>query len=114
MQGFDEKYLKVILFTYLIGSRAYRPFSERETENGYMDIYLEKDPRVPSVKYEWLIELKYVKKRDEATLAEVKEEGLRQLQRYAKSRDCQGRLDLRQALVIFIGKDEVVVLEVDG
>jgi len=58
MINFDEKYIKVILFSYIVNSMAYRPISERETENGYIDIYLEKNIRMPDVKYEWLIELK--------------------------------------------------------
>ncbi|MDI6604933.1 MAG: AAA family ATPase, partial [Thermoanaerobacteraceae bacterium] len=40
MINFDEKYIKVILFSYIVNSMAYRPISERETENGYIDIYL--------------------------------------------------------------------------
>lgn len=108
---FDEKYLKVILFAYLIGSRAYRPISERETENGYMDIFLEKDPRIPDIQYEWIIELKYLKKSETAELEKTKIEGMRQLKRYAESREIAEQSNVKQALVIFIGKDAVVILE---
>ena len=111
LQRFSEKHIKVILFAYLTGSRAYRPCSERETENGYIDIFLEKDPRIPDIQYEWIIELKYLKKSDADKLAETKTEGLAQLKRYAESRGLANRSDVKQALVIFIGKGEAVVVE---
>ena len=110
--NFDEKYIKVILITYLVNSKAYRPISERETEGGYIDIYLERDIRIPDVKYEWLIELKYIKKSEKDKVDKIREEGIRQLKRYRESRGLQERKDVKQALLIFIGKDEYQVIEV--
>ncbi|MEJ6952525.1 AAA family ATPase [Natronospora cellulosivora (SeqCode)] len=107
--NFDEKYIKVILFAYLVDSMAYKPYSESEVGNGYIDIYLEKDLRIPDIKYEWIIELKYLKKADKDKLADVKEEGLRQLQEYANSRKFAEKDDIKKALVIFIGKDEYFI-----
>jgi hypothetical protein len=40
------------------------------------------------------------------------EEGFKQLKRYGESKGLQGRKDLKQALVIFIGKDEYQIIEV--
>ena len=111
MMEFDEKYIKVILFSYMVASRAYKLNSEREVENGYIDIYLEKDIRMPDVKYEWLLELKYIKKSERAKLMQVKEEGLKQLKRYKDSRNFSGREDLKQALIIFIGREEYLIVE---
>jgi hypothetical protein len=111
LNRFDEKYLKILLFAYLIDSRAYRPFSERETENGYMDIYLEKDTRIPDIAYEWILELKYLKKQSAAEIEKVKEQGLTQLAGYAKSRDLADKPHVKRALIIFVGKDEWVVVE---
>ncbi|MBD0382627.1 ATP-binding protein [Paenibacillus sedimenti] len=111
LNRFDEKYLKVLMFAYLIESRAYRPYSERETENGYMDIYLEKDTRVPGIVYDWIIELKYLKKQNVSDIEKVKVEGLKQLAGYAISRDLVDKSHVRRALIIFIGKDEWVVVE---
>ncbi|AIS51842.1 hypothetical protein TKV_c06570 [Thermoanaerobacter kivui] len=110
--NFDEKYIKVILITYLVNSKAYRPISERETEGGYIDIYLERDIRIPDVKYEWLIELKYIKKSEKDKVDKIKEEGIRQLKRYRESRGLKERKDVKEALLIFIGKDEYQVIEV--
>ncbi|MCM8901595.1 PD-(D/E)XK nuclease domain-containing protein [Caldicoprobacter algeriensis] len=112
MINFDEKYIKLILIIYLVNSKAYRPVSERETEGGYIDIYLERDARIPDVKYEWLIELKYIKKGERNSIDRIIEEGLKQLKRYGESKGLQGRKDLKQALLIFIGKDEYRVIEV--
>ena len=108
--GFDEKYIKVILFTYLASSRAYKINSERETENGYIDIYLEKDLRMPDVKYEWLLELKYIKKSDSGKIRQITEEGLNQLKRYTESRNITGSKKLKRALLIFIGKDVFTIV----
>ncbi|UZQ83655.1 ATP-binding protein [Thermoanaerobacter sp. RKWS2] len=110
--NFDEKYIKVILITYLVNSKAYRPISERETEGGYIDIYLERDIRIPDIKYEWLIELKYVKKSEKDKVDKIKEEGIKQLKRYRESKGLKERKDVKQALIIFIGKDEYQVIEV--
>ncbi|KHO61179.1 ATPase AAA [Thermoanaerobacter sp. YS13] len=110
--NFDEKYIKVILITYLVNSKAYRPISERETEGGYIDIYLERDIRIPDIKYEWLIELKYVKKSEKGKVDKIKEEGIKQLKRYRESKGLKERKDVKQALIIFIGKDEYQVIEV--
>ncbi len=107
--NFDEKYIKVILFSYLVTSNLYRPVSEPEVENGYIDIYLERDIRMPEVKYEWIIELKYLKKSERDKLAEVKEEGLRQLKQYASSRKFINTDSIKKVLIVFIGKDEYVV-----
>jgi hypothetical protein len=42
-------------------------------------------------------------------LEKVKEEGKGQLKRYAASKRFAGRTDLRQAVLIFVGKDVWVV-----
>ena len=107
----DEKHIKISLFTYLSASNAYRPTSEREIENGYIDIYLEKDPRIPDVKYEWLLELKYLKKSEEKQIETAKIEGLKQLRRYAKSSEFAGKKNLKKALIIFSGKSDYVIVE---
>ncbi|TCO53798.1 hypothetical protein EV203_1633, partial [Caldanaerobacter subterraneus] len=39
------------------------------------------------------------------------EEGIKQLKRYIESRGLKDRKDVKQALVIFIGKDEYQVIE---
>ncbi|ABY95281.1 MULTISPECIES: ATP-binding protein [Thermoanaerobacter] len=108
---FDEKYIKIILFSYLTMSNIYKPISEKETEGGYIDIYLEKDIRMPDVKYEWLIELKYVKKSDEKYIEEIIEKGKEQLKRYRESMQFKDKQNLKKALVVFIGKGDYKIFE---
>ncbi|WP_230867354.1 PD-(D/E)XK nuclease domain-containing protein [Iocasia frigidifontis] len=108
--NFDEKYIKVILFSYLITSNLYHPISEPEIESGYLDIFLERDIRMPDVKYEWIIELKYLKKNQRDEIEKVKEKGLTQLQRYADSRKFKDKKDVKKVLLVFIGKDEFKIL----
>nr|WP_026486306.1 ATP-binding protein [Caldanaerobius polysaccharolyticus] len=111
MIDFNEKYIKVILFSYLVLSGLYRPVSEREVENRYIDICFERDIRATDVKYEWLIELKYVKEKDRSRLEAIKQEGLRQLAKYVDSKGFKERKDVKAALVVFIGKGEYMYFE---
>jgi len=57
--------------------------------------------------------LKYIKKGERNSIDRIIEEGLKQLKRYGESKGLQGRKDLKQALLIFIGKDEYRVIEVE-
>lgn len=92
-------------------SNIYKPISEKETEGGYIDIYLEKDIRMPDVKYEWLIELKYVKKSDEKYIGKIIEKWKEQLKRYRGSMQFKGKQNLKKALVVFIGKGDYKIFE---
>jgi hypothetical protein len=53
--------------------------------------------------------LKYLKKSDKDQLDAVKVEGLKQLQNYAVSRNMEDKENVKQALIIFVGKDEYVI-----
>jgi hypothetical protein len=106
---FDEKYIKVVLFSFLSLNPLYKLQSEPEVTGGFIDIYLERDIRFPDVEYEWLWELKYIKKKQ--SLEDVKAEGLKQLKRYAESPRFQGKENLKKALLIFRGRDECFVYE---
>lgn len=82
----------------------------KEVENGYIDIFLEKDLRHPDVKYEWVWELKYLKKEEKAQLERVKAEGLEQLRRYARSEKFRDISGLKKALIICVGKGEFLTI----
>jgi hypothetical protein len=105
--GFDEKYIKLMLLSGLFRSRLYVPDSEKEVEHGYIDIYLQRSPLLPEVPYEWVWELKYLKK-DEATEAKVAatlEAARAQLEKYRASALFAGRDDVKFAALLFIGKE---------
>jgi hypothetical protein len=106
--GFDEKYIKLMLLSGLFRSRLYVPDSEREVEHGYIDIFLQRSPLLPEVPYEWVWELKHLKK-DDATKAQVAttlEAARMQLEKYRQSVLFAGRDDVKFAALLFIGKDQ--------
>jgi hypothetical protein len=102
-----EQYIKWVLLTYLRLTPLYLFVSERELENGYVDILLEKGNAATRV--EWLLELKYIKKENRNQLEEVRKKALEQLRKYVESREMAGRLNLKVAALIFIGKSEIVI-----
>lgn len=110
---FDEKYVKVMLLTLFRLAGFYVVQTEVETEGGYIDILLTRSVQQPgAVKFEWLIELKYLRASERHTLAEVRREGLAQLQRYAVSYQIQRSYKnstLRKVLLTFVGKDGLYV-----
>jgi hypothetical protein len=58
LQRFDEKYIQILLLAYLFLSKVYVPMSEYEAVPGRADIFLQRNPNLPQVKYEWIFELK--------------------------------------------------------
>ena len=60
----DEKHIKMVLLSILHIDGTFLVDSERELGNGYADILLQDNPSNPgSATYEWIIELKYLKKK---------------------------------------------------
>jgi hypothetical protein len=110
LQRFDEKYIQILLLTYLFMSRIYVPMSEYETVPGRVDIYLQRHPLLPQVRYEWLLELKYCKaSASETEIAAKREQGLEQMKEYAHSHRMEGHADLKTAVIVFIGKDRFLL-----
>ncbi|MDR3327910.1 MAG: ATP-binding protein [Prevotellaceae bacterium] len=106
LQRFDEKYIQILLLAYLFMSKLYVPMSEYETVPGRVDIFLQRHPLLPQVRYEWLLELKYCKaSATEAEIAAKREQGMEQLKTYVHSHRMEGRTDLKAAVIVFIGKD---------
>jgi hypothetical protein len=48
--------------------------SEFEATPGYTDIYLQRNPLLPELKYEWILELKYCKADEEKEVPRKREE----------------------------------------
>jgi len=108
---FDEKYIKIIILAYLTITKQFHIISERETQEGYIDIYLEKDLRAPDIEYEWAIELKYLKESERDKLDEVIQRGREQLKKYIQQRGLKDKENLKKAVVVFIGKKDYEMLE---
>ncbi|MDR0705635.1 MAG: ATP-binding protein [Planctomycetaceae bacterium] len=112
LQRFDEKYIKVLLLAYLLLNDIYIPMSEYETVPGRADIFLQRNPNVPQVQYEWVLEVKYCKTNAKKTeIAQKRKEGLAQLNQYAHSQRFKDRPNLKFVLIIFIGKDKYEIVK---
>ena len=87
----DEKNIKMILLTLLGVDSTYFIKSEDENNKGYVDIMIKRKIQFKDItKFQWIIELKYIKESDKNTLEKVKEE--------------LGTDNLKKALVIVVGK----------
>ncbi|GHT18270.1 hypothetical protein AGMMS4957_00200 [Bacteroidia bacterium] len=112
LKHFDEKYIQSLLLAYLFMSKIYVPMSEYEAVPGRTDIYLQRDPRLPQVKWEWILELKYCKTTTKpAEIAKLQKEGEEQIKQYLTSHRLGNRSDLKAAVVVFIGKNKYRISE---
>jgi hypothetical protein len=116
LQHFDEKYVKIMLLNSLYLSNLYLVITEYEVDNGYVDIYMQRSHYFPNVPYEWVWEVKYIKKEEADTkkniLQEKRNEARTQLEKYRKSSFFAKRTDVRYLSLIFIGKDAFEMEEV--
>jgi hypothetical protein len=113
LQRFDEKYIQILLLAYLFMNKIYVPMSEYETVPGRADIYLQRNPLLPQVRYEWVLEIKYCKVSDsDSEIAAKRDKGLEQLNQYIHSHRMKGRSDLKAALLIFTGKNKFDIIEI--
>jgi hypothetical protein len=110
---FDEKYIKIMMFSCLFQSNVYIPVSETETNNGYVDVYLRRSPLLPEVKYEWIFEIKYIKASDagDKAMETHRRDAQKQLQDYRNSFTMKDSRDLKKAVILFIGKNKYEIVE---
>jgi hypothetical protein len=114
LQRFDEKYIQILLLAYLFMSKVYVPMSKYEAVPGRTDIYLQRSPLLPQIKYEWALELKYCKTNaSEAEITARQEEGRRQMEQYLASHRLGNRPDLKAAVIVFIGKNKYRIFHFD-
>jgi hypothetical protein len=109
----NKKYIKVMLLSTVFQSDFYLPLSEDEVTEGYTDIYLQKHPVKPDIKYEYIFEIKYAK--TDATKAEIDAkftEAESQIQKYKKDTRFAGRDDIRFVAIVFEGKGEYEAREI--
>ena len=112
LQKFDEKYIKTMMLTLLFINNLYLPVSEGETVNGYTDIYLQKHPAKPGIKYEYIFEIKYVK--TNATETEISSkiaEARAQLLKYKMDRRFADQNNIKFAALLFKGKGDYEVVD---
>lgn len=111
----DEKNIKMIFLTLLGVDATYFIKSEDENNNGYVDIMLRRKIQLKDItKFEWLIELKYIKESEKNILEKVKEQGLKQLEMYSKSKMVQEELEgenLKKVLIVVVGKKAINIYQ---
>ena len=113
--GFDEKYIKIALFTYANMSNLYLVKSEYEVSDGYIDIaLLKRDPWHPD--YYAVFELKYLKMVEASPMRikEVKEAGREQLSQYISSPELSSISNLKRWVLVFAGDKCVAVDELSS
>ncbi|MEN0051783.1 MAG: PD-(D/E)XK nuclease domain-containing protein, partial [Bacteroidota bacterium] len=117
---FDEKYIRAIFTAAVSTSGIYIirnefevkiPIQSGSTGKGFVDLLLlERLPYQP--KYQIIIEVKYLQKKDHHRLETVKQEAIEQLQNYLKQDEfLNGLKKLKAFVIVFVGfKGEIVEL----
>lgn len=112
----DEKHIKMIMLTLLGVDSTYFIQSEAENSKGYVDVMLKRKIRFKDItKFQWIIELKYIKESERHTLEKVKEEGLKQLKGYEESKFVQEEFEaenLKKVLIVVVGKKDIYSIEI--
>ncbi|MBE2280738.1 MAG: PD-(D/E)XK nuclease domain-containing protein, partial [Ignavibacteriaceae bacterium] len=102
-QNFDEKYIKMLFITLASLTQLYIIKSEAEVTGEYPDLmYLFRKPN--RVKYQFLIELKYLKKSESKKLAKTMEIAKEQVTRYLQKSEISELENLKAYAVVFVGK----------
>lgn len=107
---FDEKYVKIIFLSAFFNLGFSHIRSEYEvkkspTEKGFVDILIERRPPY-DIPYQFVMELKYVKKEDAVKAEEVKQAAIVQLQSYLDHDERLQQLDnLKAYVVLFVGNE---------
>jgi hypothetical protein len=104
-----------MLLNGLYQSQLYEISNELEVSQGYVDIYIQRSHLLPDIPYEWIWEIKYIKKEDankENILEKEHKKAGDQLKKYRNSSKFSHRTDVRYLSLIFIGKDKYEIKEV--
>ncbi|MDR1169263.1 MAG: PD-(D/E)XK nuclease domain-containing protein, partial [Prevotellaceae bacterium] len=114
LQRFDEKYIQILMLAYLFMSNIYIPMSEYEAVPGRTDIFLQRNPRYPEIRCEWVFEIKYCQTSARASeIAKKRDKGLDQLKEYLQSSRIKDRPGLKGVLLVFTGKNKFEITEID-
>jgi len=117
LRNFSEKNVKFLLLSILFQTTLYLPISESENSEGYLDIYLQRRSSLyPRITTDWIIEMKYIKEehaKNTILIESQKSKAIVQLQRYKTSNLFKDRTDVRYLAVVFIGKKDYFLEEVE-
>jgi hypothetical protein len=108
---FDEKYVKALFVGFASLSNLYFIKSEPEVEQKYPDImFLYRPPFAPN--YQFLFELKYLKKSDSGKLKSTQEGAKNQIKGYLQFEEVRQLENLKSWVIVFVGEVAAVVEEV--
>ncbi len=108
---FDEKYIKALFVGFASLTKLYFIKSEQETERKYPDVmFLHRPPFFPN--FQFIFELKYLKKKDKNRLEQVSAKAESQLKEYLEFEEIRGLKNLRAYILVFVGQEAKVVKEI--
>ncbi|NJL14829.1 MAG: hypothetical protein HC913_18740 [Microscillaceae bacterium] len=110
-RNFDEKYIKLLMIATALPGEAYLLHSEREQESGYTDLQFRERPPY-HVNYQYIFELKYLKKEDKAQLEKAQDKAKEQLTQYLQNDQELRSLHSLKAYTLVVMKDELIWREV--
>jgi len=110
-QNFSEKYVKLLMMSSMKLANAYYIESEREFPDGFLDLSFTKYPAVP-VNFEYLFELKYLKKEQSKQLKSQQKKAKTQLLKYIAGSAKFQQLSTLQTWTVVAIKDQLYVEQV--
>ena len=113
-ENFTEKTLKFVYSMFFSLSSQYYVYGEFPAGQGFSDIFIEKSSSSSST-YEGIIELKYLNKEKakNANYETLKEEAIKQMEKYIEDKRLAERENLKKYVVIFEGFDKFNVYEIN-
>lgn len=119
--AFNETHIKSIFVSWFYAAGVYHIYSELEVskkntnkDKGRIDLLLtSRPPFEEEIPYQFIFELKYLKKKEADQLETIKEEAIGQLKQYLKDNKIKSLKNLKAYVVIFVvNKAEVIELKV--
>lgn len=107
---FNETSLKTLFLAFFFQVPYYNIFSELEvqkgkTQKGRVDVLLTRRPPFEPT-YQFVFELKYLRKSQQSSFEKIKKEGMEQFKKYLKYDDTLKKLDkLKAYLIIFVDNE---------
>jgi hypothetical protein len=109
---FDEKYIKMLIMAYAVQGKYFWVQSEREVKGGgYIDLELYVRPGRADTHHQFALEIKYLKKEEEAEKDRVMQEAKAQLLKYYQNDEILQSKTQLHLLAAVVVKDSVFVEE---
>ena len=112
-EQFNEMSIKHLFSIILALTNQFVIYNEYPAGQGFVDIYIQKSA-TSTVKYEAVIELKYVRENERRKInaKKVKQEAKEQLQKYMQDERLEQKENLKKYVIIFYGFDKYEIEEI--